>query len=619
MNRGLRWWALAVGLTCGCGGASSNPCARGAGLDVEECLMPWPSSAFLVADSSTRTGFRVQLPAALMPTNENGTAIDPAPWNGADGFSPMTTLFMEWSSLVDASALPAWHDPGPSLDADSATVLIDVDSGERVAHFVELESSPEVAAGYTEMYLRPAARLAEGHHYAVGIRGLRSVDGSAVKAPAPFRELRDGEASSLDSRRAAFEADVFAPLVKAGVRRASLQLAWDFRTASGETGWGDLVAMRDAAFASGAGACTISKAVDDGSDPEIGLVIEGQITAPNFLDGQTLARGSDGKPMITGTASVPFTAMVPRSATAGAPLWTYGHGLFSDQTELLRDFGRDTISQAGAIAVATDYTGLTGADTADVVDAIMDMNLFPGIIDRLRQGIVNTLLLPSAFATACAPQLSGAAALVDGTDLGYFGNSMGGTLGSVIAALSPDVHRFALGVGGIDFPVMMPRTTRWPQLEAFFRIGYPTRVVRDLLLVMSATEWDLAESSSFASHVLTDPLPGSTAASLLFQVGRWDADTTNVASEIAGRTLGLGELTPTAHAVWGLPPVSAPQPNAYVVYDLGAAPFPDGTLPQPEDGVHEGVRRDPRAQAQIVAFLRRGGAVMDTCNGSCSP
>jgi hypothetical protein len=606
---------------CGCGSPSPNPCASGAGLDVDACLLPWPSSALLTADPSTRTGFRVQLPAALMPKNDNGVAVDPAPWNRADGFSPMTTLFVEWSTIIKPSPLPTWHDPGSSLDAASPTVIIDIDSGERVAHFIELESSPEVAAGHTEMYLRPAARLGEGRHYAVGIRTLTTTDGSPVPVSAPFRELRDGGPSLLESRRAAFDRDVFAPLERAGVERASLQIAWDFRIASGETGWGDLVAMRDAAITAGPTSCSISNVVEDPTDPEILRQIQGQITVPSFLEGATLARGDDGKPVLAGTVGVPFTAIIPRSATVGGPLWTYGHGLFSDQSELLRDFGRDTAYKAGAVAVATDYEGLSGADTGHVVDAFLDLNQFPGIIDRLRQGIVNTILLPRAFlGCASLPQLqANGQPLIDGSDLGYFGNSMGGTMGSVIAALSPDVHRFALGVGGIDFPIMMPRTTRWPQLEAFYRIAYPTRLDRDLLIVMSATQWDLAESSSFATHVLGNPLPGSASASLLFQVGRWDADTTNVASEIAGRTLGLPELTPTAHAVWGLSPMGAPLPSAYVVYDLGAAPFPDGTLPQPENGVHEGVRRDPRAQAQIVAFLRNGGQVIDTCNGACGP
>jgi hypothetical protein len=66
--------------------------------------------------------------------------------------------------------------------------------------------------------------------------------------------------------------------------------------------------------------------------------------------------------------------------------------------------------------------------------------------------------------------------------------------------------------------------------------------------------------------------------------------------------------------------IAAPADSALVYYDLGAQPLPDGTLPPPmENGVHEGVRRDPRAQKQIVAFLRNGGTVVDSCGGACAP
>jgi hypothetical protein len=34
--------------------------------------------------------------------------------------------------------------------------------------------------------------------------------------------------------------------------------------------------------------------------------------------------------------------------------------------------------------------------------------------------------------------------------------------------------------------------------------------------------------------------------------------------------------------------------------------------------VHEKVRRDPRSQRQLVTFLR-GGGVIDTCGGACTP
>jgi len=631
----------AVLLGAGCGGSggsgSPNACAEGAGLDPDECLLPWPSSAFLVADASTRTGWRVQIPARFMPINEQDQAIDPAPWNRWDGFSPMATLIAQLGAVIDTAPLPRWQDAGASLLPDSPTVIIDVDSGARVAHFAEIEASPEVAAGRTTLYIRPAARLGEGRHYVVAIRGLRGKDGVPVPASEPFAELRDDKASSLSGRRAAFERDVFAPLAKAGIARAGLILAWDFRTGSGQTAWGDLVAERDIAVAAaGAGGlgCTVTKVTEDPSDTVILRSIEGTFTVPSFLEAGAggalrIARDATGRPVIKGNAEAPFRALIPRSAAdraAGggrAPVWIYGHGLFSDPGEILRDSTRDTASQGGAIVAATLYAGMSSGDLELVTQAVFDMNKFPQIIDQVQQGVINTVLLPRTVAGKCAENPAfqiGGRALPDPADFGYFGNSMGGTMGSTVAALSPDMQRYALGVGAMNFPVMMPRTKRWTELEGFFRLGYPRRIERDLLMVMSAEEWERGESSAFGPHVLRDPLPGSRPARVLMQIGLHDSDVTNVAQWMAARTLGLPQLSPAAYQVWGLPPMAAPLDSAFVLYDLGAAALPDNNLPPAaENIVHEGVRIDPRAQAQIVAFLRPGGQVTDTCGGACGP
>jgi hypothetical protein len=511
--------------------------------------------------------------------------LDPSPWNDADGFSPMTTLFVRFDAVIDPRALPSWRDPSVSVAPTSPTVIVDVDTGELVAHFAEIEPSPDVAAGTTELYIRPAARLAEGHHYAVGIRSLVDGGGAPIAASRVFAELRDGTPTSLTRKRTAdFEQDVFAPLVAAGVARDSLVLAWDFRTASGEIAWTELVALRDQAFAAPLPSCTIGHVVEDPSDTEVFARIDGTF----------------------GNDQVPFVALVPRSAVAASgpvPLWLYGHGLFSDRTELTaadRDFSRDTLSLAGAVGVATDFTGLTFPDEGNAAATFVDLNMFPSLVDGVQRGIVNTLLLPRVFATQCAPQIAGMPAL-DTTNLGYFGNSLGGTLGFTIAALSPDVHRYAIGVGGMDFTVMMPRTHRWPQLDQFFQDGYADELVRDLLLVMAQTSWDRVESSTFGPHVLADPLPGSVVADVLLQIGHNDCDTSNIASQIAARTLPLA-------------------PDHFVAYDLGAAALPDDAITPPvENGVHECVRRDPRAQHQVAAFLPAGGSIVDACGGACGP
>jgi hypothetical protein len=593
------------------------------GLDPERCLLPWPSSAFLVADETTRTGWRVSIPPGSMPINDRKTRIDPAGWNSWDGFSSMTTLLAEFDAVIDPAPLTSWHDPGASMMDASPTVLVDVDTGEKIAHFAEIEDSPEVAPGHTELYIRPAARLGENKHYAVGIRSLKTMDGSPLAAPAAFAALRDGGSSKIDASW--YETNVFAPLANAGVARKTLILAWDFRTASGPTAWGDVVAMRDDAFAmagsSGLG-CTIASSMDmDASDTQILRRVDGTITVPSFLDANgRIARDATGRPMIVGTAEAPFTALIPRSTGVTAPVWVYGHGLFSDHTELLRDFARDDAFQGGAVIVGTDFNGLTGSDEANAASAFLDPSTFASILDPLRQSYVNVLLLPRTISGSCGshPEFQvGGATILDGKNSGYFGNSLGGTLGTSLAALTPDIPHFDLGVAGTDLPVQMPRNYAWPNIDGVFQVYWPERIDRDLIVVMSAEYWDLVDSA-LLPHALADPLPGSIATNVLIQIGLYDTDVVNVSSELAARTLGVAQLSATPDPIWGLAQNAAPQPNAIVVYDTGAAPITDGTIPPTENGVHEKVRLDPRSQHQLVTFLQ-GGGVIDTCGGACTP
>ena len=51
------------------------------------CLMPWPSSAFMM-EANTVTGFQIDLDPDAMPVNVDGIAVDPSYLNRYDGFGP---------------------------------------------------------------------------------------------------------------------------------------------------------------------------------------------------------------------------------------------------------------------------------------------------------------------------------------------------------------------------------------------------------------------------------------------------------------------------------------------------------------------------------------------------
>ena len=170
-------------------------------LDTRQCVLPYPSNAYLVDG-------RVAIPADGLPANTDGTPIDPAEWNRNDGFSPNTPLLTHIAGLdADASKLPSWTDLEASLADDASVVLVDEATGERVPLWAELD---EKAATDDERLLmvHPAVVLTEGATYAVGFRSLVDTDGAPIEPTAVFRAYRDNlitTDTAVEARRPAMD------------------------------------------------------------------------------------------------------------------------------------------------------------------------------------------------------------------------------------------------------------------------------------------------------------------------------------------------------------------------------------------------------------------------------
>src|SRR6188768_1992693 len=137
--------ALAIATAAACGSDES-----GTGIPDEcnplggtTCLMPWPSAAYQVADSSTASGYRLAIPPEATPVNVDQIGIDPGPWNRLDGFSPSGAMLAAFPAGVSAEGLPGHQDPSASLADDSLTVVVNVDTGERLLHFAEVDMNAE--------------------------------------------------------------------------------------------------------------------------------------------------------------------------------------------------------------------------------------------------------------------------------------------------------------------------------------------------------------------------------------------------------------------------------------------------------------------------------------------
>jgi hypothetical protein len=540
-------------------------------------------------------------------------------------------------------------------------VIVDAMTGERVAHLAEIDAWPDMSPARRPLYLRPAARLAEGRRYLVAVRDLRHPDGRAIEPSPFFRALRDGTPlPAAEPQRARFE-DVFARLAAAGIERATLLEAWDFETASGEALWGEAVLLRDAALralAADAGPRCAVLSVEESPAPELWRRVHGTVRTPLYLvsgdpapaERARLHRGAGGRPLQNGWFDVPFVLDVPVRArdavAAGGPparLVDYGHGLFGTRFEANAGWMRTHLAATGMVAVAIDWWGMATDDVPRVLATLQDFSTFIAMGERIEQGLVNHVVLHRAFRDGCAalPELQvpraggGSAPVIDGAQLHYYGNSQGGIFGLALAALAVDVTRFVSGVGGMTYSVMIPRSTNWQRYGPFLRLGYHDPLERALLMVLGQSIWDLGDASTYAPHLLSDPLPcapdvcpsGRTPAKqVLLQIGRDDAQVANVCAELAARTAGIGVYARSPYAPYGLAPLDAPRgaplgDSALVIYDIPGTPvLPPGTRdPVNETPAHEGVRRSPAAIEQIDLFLRPGGVVVQTCEDVCDP
>ncbi len=665
-----RLFPFALALLIGCPTEAPEPGVPPIELEIAphnegtndlHAMLPWPSDAWLVADATTNTGFRLAYDEAAIPRNRNGDFFEPSPYTRLDGFSPASQPMTTFGDGLDTSNLAVEGEFDESLAPTSPTLLINVDTGALVAHFVQNDMRVEELepGSPTMVYLHPAARLQEDTTYGVAFRNtIRTVAGAEVEENPVFAALRDGTvttSSVIEGRRAAHDR-MFTALEDLNVPRADLVAGWTFHTASTEAITSDLLTIRDDAMERvpvGGGECTVDnvdvyqqeecapEAVDCVQNDQLRYRIFGTFKAPLYMERlypPTLAHRDPvtDLPAFNEWHDVSFTMIVPHVAYEqnDARFVTYGHGLMGSQGEVKGGFPRTMAANHNMVLVAADMHGMSEWDIVSIGTALSDMSLFVNVTERLMQGVVNWLVMTRSFKGACSnlPELADwgvpTQLPIDTTqDPYYIGISQGSIMGMVYNGVSQDVHKAALMVGGQNYSVMIPRSSDFPDYEAIFLPWYSRRLDQQIMLALIMSLWDKSEPNSYVPHLVTDPLPGTPVKQILHQVAVNDSQVPNLASEQAARTMGIPLLTPTSKGVWGLDTVTgADAPGSAMVYfnfdrELGV----EGNVPPDEDNdVHGDQRFLLAAQLQIDAFLRPDGAIVDFCaqddaGAGCSP
>lgn len=645
ISQGLAALALLVTLPS-CGGDDPPPqeiveqpdCD---GLVPEYCAMPWPSDRFLVEDASTPTGYRLAFGPDSLPRNSAQTPLDLDLYHRLDGFSPASHFLIMFPDVPDLETL-AHHDSiERSLEPDAAIVLIDLDTRERVPYWVEPDLGAEFPS-QTVVFIRPARRLDENRSYGVAVRGIGPSGGPAFPASPTFLALRDGAASGyadndeITRRRPSYD-DLFAALSDAGVDIGGLQLAWWFHTASGDASRADLLAMRADALerigSEGIG-CTITS-VDDGYN---GLYrrVQGTITTPSYMEtsepGARMVRGSDTMPVYVEDIEVPFTAIIPAvlaNDPAGprpGPMIMWGHGLFGDAAGSVSSSGMQSLAEGlQAVVGGVDWAGMASEDVGTVATALVNISHFAKVAERLEQGMINQITAHRTLAGVCRTQDAFLApdgtSLIDPSQKYFIGGSQGGIYGGTLLTLSPDVERGVLVVGGSNYPLMIQRSTNWPDFEAVFAGGYRARIDRIFLLNFIQQIWDYTDPASYLPYTL-DGLADIGPKKMLYITAHNDAQVPNVASDIAARTAGLPVIEGSTRVPYGLElRTQAYDGSGFITIDMGDPEVPFGNTPPPSDeGGHGSVGFSATSTLLVQSFLRPDGqVVMPGCTGVCDP
>lgn len=609
------------------------------GLLDDQGLMPYPSIHLMAADDSAATGYRVAIPEGLLPRPIDGTSLPVERLDLLDGFSVANTAVVLLPDAdIDAATLPSALDLAPSVDPGSSVQILDLEAGQRVPCFAELDAHPDTTGPADRVLLiRPMRAMAGGTHHAVVLTSaLKDTSGATIPTPERFAALRDGGDihPGLAAHADHYEA-LLSDLEGLGLDRDELVLAWDFWTATEDVTHAPLdqvIAVTRADLPSDPG-FDPSVEIEWVSDTDEGYELnehswrlaQGKYQLANFLDADGIfALDETGTPIQQDDDAIYFMAMIPASlhaAPAGsAPVLVFGHGIFASPYMYIGDEDDPNsvlaiADRLGAIVIATKWRGLTTSDMTDAVQVANDFGQFPLITDKLIQGVANTMALPRLMRTSFADQaflqsLDGGGSLVDPDRIYYMGISLGGIEGATLMANTQEIDHAVLHVGGSIWSTMLERSSNWPPFEVWLADAVPDPVDRQVLYAVSQLLWDPVDPITHAHHL--------GGRSILWQEAMGDEQVPNMTTEALIRTVGAPMLVPSIEAPYGIDTASGPlgpDSAALMQYDPQLGRPVNANRPAEVTGAHHYIRGTEEVHAQIEAFLADGaeGTIIHPC------
>ncbi len=522
---------------------------------------PFPSDAYVREDSSSPTGYQVDLSAlrsGSLPERAiglfDGDALDNVrgAMEALDGFSGFAPIFIPFSGALDADSVQA-----------SDFRLVDLNDGVTVP----VRASYLGGSG-SWVLLHPLSVLRPTHRHAVLIgRGLNDLVGAPILGAQRF-PMKDDELSRA--------------LEVADFGRGDIAGAFAFVV---QDTTGELIA--------------VSNAVNDAPAPDIfdvsrpsARVIEGSFRSPDYRVRGIIPRVEAGaSPTPVSENTLRFYLKLPvnyDTAPRPFPLAIWAHGLTGDRRSI------PDVEDTAVIAIDAVEHGHRASIEEEAFIAFI-FNDFLHVLrtrDNYRQTVVDNMVL-ARLLPALDEQLQ--VALSEGPLLyterfGYIGGSLGGIVGGSAIPLSPQLENGIVVVGGAGLSKAFE--------EGLFMLTAPnvtfahTPLERRMFFALVQTIFDRADGVNYLRHAIREPLPGHAPRNLLFTQVIGDPLVPNSSNETWAWAAGLEWLGPVHQNLYDLPVLDTPTAAGNIEVD--------GTA-------RTGIAYQYNPPADEVVFLKRHG------------
>ena len=144
-------------------------------LNPIHCMLPFPSDAFLVEDNTTVTGHRVNYAENTLPVSgslsNSGESVQIESLNRLDGMSPSTQIMTAFSTLPNLTGVADQYSIALSIEAGHATTLLNLDTGEKIAHWVETDARADDESA-TIVFIRTLRSLEPNTAYGLSLKHI---------------------------------------------------------------------------------------------------------------------------------------------------------------------------------------------------------------------------------------------------------------------------------------------------------------------------------------------------------------------------------------------------------------------------------------------------------------